>query len=161
VKDLILQELRFICQRELASAKAAYESSHDYATHGEVKSDGKYDTRGIEAGYLAGAQKRRVLELEGELALLEKLAQEKSMASDVIAIGSLFGMKSEGSEKNYFLSPTTGGYQIEIGSVQVLVLGLQSPLGRETVGLAIGESFEIAVKNEVRIFEITKLNGSV
>jgi len=160
VRELILKELRSICQRELASAKEAYESSHDYATHGEVKSDGKYDTRGIEAGYLAGAQKRRVLELEGELALLEKLAQEKPTASDVIAIGSVFEMKSEGGEKNYFLSPTTGGYQIEIDSQQVLVLGLQSPLGRETVGLAIGESFEIVVKNVVRVFEITKLNGA-
>lgn len=157
MRDLILEKLCTICQRELTAAREAYESTHDYATHGEVKSDGKYDTRGIEAGYLAGAQKRRVLELEGEYGLLERLAQEKSNGSMVIAIGSVFEMKADQILKTYFLSPSTGGYQIEIGTQQVSVLGLQSPLGKETIGLSAGDSFEFLMKNQTRVFEVTKI----
>ena len=42
--------------------------AHEAATHGESKAEDQYDTRGLEASYLAGAQSRRAMELEEALA---------------------------------------------------------------------------------------------
>ena len=66
-KDDILIKLEGLLLEKIQKAEEVYQSSYEYTTKGDVKSDGKYDTRGTEAGYLAGAQKKRMEELKNDL----------------------------------------------------------------------------------------------
>ena len=45
---------------ELEVIKKSAEIAHDDATHEESRAENKYDTRGLESSYLAGAQMERV-----------------------------------------------------------------------------------------------------
>ena len=66
-KSEILLKLEELLLENIQKAEEVYRSSYEYTTKGDIKSDGKYDTRGTEAGYLAGAQKKRVEELKSDL----------------------------------------------------------------------------------------------
>ena len=56
LQTLIIDKL----QADLRIAKDALRASHEAATHAESKAENKYDTRGLEAAYLADGQRRRV-----------------------------------------------------------------------------------------------------
>lgn len=62
MKKRIVDTLINKVKEDIKQAEAASDSASEYVKEGDIKSDGKYDTRGIEAGYLAGAQQRRVEE---------------------------------------------------------------------------------------------------
>ena len=59
LQTLIIDKL----QADLAVAKDALKASHEAATHAESKAENKYDTRGLEAAYLADGQRKRVHEI--------------------------------------------------------------------------------------------------
>src|SRR4051812_3963394 len=53
---------RLMAERE--SLVSAARAAHEAATHAESKPEDQYDTRGLEASYLAAAQARRVEEID-------------------------------------------------------------------------------------------------
>ena len=55
-KQDIFQQVLTRLQDQCSTMQQAAQSSHDAATGSESKSEGKYDTRGLEASYLASAQ---------------------------------------------------------------------------------------------------------
>src|ERR1035441_7754904 len=59
---------------ELAVYFRAANASRAEATHEQNKAEGKYDTRGLEASYLARGQSRQAAEIESAIAEFEKLA---------------------------------------------------------------------------------------
>lgn len=63
--ELICAQLEKDLQTAIAAAVATYEA----ATHEESKPENEYDTRGLEASYLAGAQSKRAGEIEELLAI--------------------------------------------------------------------------------------------
>ena len=72
-KEQVLTQLRNNLKHELSQAKQSYESSSAYKSQDDMKQEGKYDTRAIEAGYLAGAHKKRMEEIEQEINMLEEI----------------------------------------------------------------------------------------
>jgi hypothetical protein len=52
----------------------AARASHAEATHESSKAESKYDTRGLEAAYLAGGQARQVKEILDSIKAYEALA---------------------------------------------------------------------------------------
>lgn len=69
-KKVILDHLIDNLKKELIEVETAAHSSRDLATADDLKSEGKYDTRAIEASYLAGAQAKRVEEIKLDIQLL-------------------------------------------------------------------------------------------
>ena len=57
-KNLLLKEIVARLNENLAVLERAARASHVEATHESSRSDSKYDTRGLEAAYLAGGQAR-------------------------------------------------------------------------------------------------------
>ena len=51
-------------ERDLVTMKEAARNTLQAATHEESKAENEYDTRGLEASYLAGAQSKRAAEIE-------------------------------------------------------------------------------------------------
>ena len=57
-KRLLLKEIVTSLEETLALLEKAARASHAEATHESSKAENKYDTRGLEAAYLAGGQAR-------------------------------------------------------------------------------------------------------
>ena len=58
-KPVLVDQIREQLKEQLNVMQAAAAEARENATGDETRSDGKYDTRAIEAGYLAGAQARQ------------------------------------------------------------------------------------------------------
>lgn len=112
------------------------------AIDGEMKQEGKYDTRAIEASYLAGAQKRRLEEIVYEIQSLQGL--DLSLSSRAVALGSLVALDKEESPEPiwYFLSPTSGGIEATSAGSLVKVISIRSPLAKVLIGLGEGDAVE-------------------
>jgi transcription elongation GreA/GreB family factor len=108
------------------------------AIDGEMKQEGKYDTRAIEASYLAGAQKRRLEEIIVEIQTLKALPIVNLERSRSVTVGSLVELQIDGLAKWFFVSPTSGGVDVNT-SPSVKVVSLKSPIGQALLGLESGD----------------------
>ena len=73
MKKFLLDELIRRAQVELSALEVAAKSNRDFATDQEFKAESKYDTRALEASYLASAETKRVEELKLEIQILEEV----------------------------------------------------------------------------------------
>ena len=160
MEDLKKEIITFLIdakKEELLLAQEAFKSTHSLVKSPELKAEGKYDTRAIEAGYLAGAQKRRVDQIRGEL---ERLKNFNNFGPHQrVAMGSLVEvMINERTKKQYFINISPGGREIDILGQKVVVVSPESPIGNELIGLEEFESFEVSLKDEVKIYEIVSIS---
>jgi hypothetical protein len=124
---------------ELSVLKETARITAEAATHEESKPENQYDTRGLEASYLAGAQSKRIVDTE-ELVQLFKHAQAKSFkSSDPIQATALVQVSLDGHSSFYFIMPKGGGIQLEFGGRKIQVITPVSPLGEALVGLTVGQ----------------------
>jgi transcription elongation GreA/GreB family factor len=151
-KQSIINELKNKITLELQAAQAAYDSVKSYATDQEIKAESKYDTRGIEAGYLAGAQKKRVDELNLELNLLEEISLDHH--PDSVAVGSVVQLETNDVTKLYFISSTSGGSVLRFQDQVVLVISAFSPIGSQVIGLQTGDVFDVEVSGGTRDYKV-------
>jgi anti-sigma28 factor (negative regulator of flagellin synthesis) len=141
---------------ELKEVESAAKSTRDLATSSELKSEGKYDTRAIEASYLAGAQNKRVEEIKLDIQMLEDLS-EQIEGSTKLQLGSLGLIRCNGQERLYFLSSTSGGSMLMIDNQPILVISVFSPIGDAALGLSAGESFEVETPKETRQYDVVQV----
>lgn len=157
MKKRIVDTLINKVKEDIKQAEAASDSASEYVKEGDIKSDGKYDTRGIEAGYLAGAQQRRVEELKLELQLLEEIPVRDFSKNEEVSIGALVDIKFNGQVRKYFVAPTAGGTMINIDGVTILVISTFSPIGDAVFGTKVGEEFELETPQETRVYEVMRV----
>jgi transcription elongation GreA/GreB family factor len=124
------------------------------ATHDQNKAEHKYDTRGLEASYLARGQSRQAAELEAAIDEFEKLATRKFIGGDVIDIGALVELEQGGENAFYFLGPRAGGTEILHDKKEILVITPQSPLGEQLAGRKTGEVLQLKLGHETRAAKI-------
>jgi hypothetical protein len=128
-KSTIVSQLKQKLEKELSESLAASASTKGLSSSDDLKSEGKYDTRAIEAGYLASAQMRRVEELKGELALLDEMIID--LPNEHICVGHLVTLEFNSKIQYYFISSTSGGTILQVEGSPILVISAFSPLGRE------------------------------
>lgn len=156
-KKLIINELIARAKKELELAEEAFASLSSYKIADDMKQESKYDTRGIEAGQLAGAQQKRVEELKLEVQMLEEIPVRAFAKDEVASIGALVKIKHNNAERLYFISSTAGGAMVKLGEEAVLIISVFSPLGSEALGLKAGENFDIETANGTREYHITNI----
>ena len=135
------------------SARAAYEG----ATHEESKAEDKYDTRGLEASYLAGAQAKRIEELEEAIARYRNLAPRSFSTSDPVALTALVLLEVNGVESLYFIGPEAGGIKLIQGRETITVITAKAPLGRKLIGSLADDEFELSVEGVKRSYTIVSV----
>lgn len=153
-KKNIMKSLLDTLNVELDKAKEAYSTAKNMTQDPEAKAESKWDTRSIEAGYLAGAQKVRVDELEMDVKMIEELASESHNKKKTIGIGSLVDIKYNGQIRKYFIAPTAGGTMVNVDGSIALVISVFSPIGNGVLDLSEGDSFEIEMKDGNREYEV-------
>ena len=92
-------------------SKAAFEA-HAAATDPGSKAEGKYDTRSLEASYLAAGQARQVDELAESVRVFETLSLPDFAIDDEIDAGALVEVELNGETQFFLLVPTSGGLVI-------------------------------------------------
>lgn len=139
---------------ELTQLEAAAKSNRDFATDQEFKAESKYDTRALEASYLASAESKRVEELKLEIQILEEVDVDASRKLGEISIGALVDLLYNGQKRTYFLIPTAGGTLVNVQNNAVLVVSVFSPMGDAMLGLKNNEEFEVETPKETRHYQI-------
>lgn len=158
MKKEIIEKLIGKVKAELASLEEVSQAAVDYAQSGDLKSDGKYDTRGIEAGYLASAQQKRVEELKLEIQMLEEIPLRDFGPTDEVVVGALIDLIYRNNLKKYFLCTTAGGTIINVGDHSVLVISVFSPIGDAVLGQKIGDEFELDTPSETRVYRVAGIS---
>ena len=154
MKKQILDELISRARTELAGLEASAKSNRDFATDPEFKAESKYDTRGLEASYLASAEAKRVEELKLEIQILEEVDVDQSKKLGEISIGALVELEHSNQTRKYFLIPTAGGTIIKVDEEAVLVVSVFSPIGDALMGLKPGDDFEVETPKETRNYQV-------
>ena len=156
-KRAIIQKITAKLVGELEVYFRAAQFSRAEATHESNKAENKYDTRGLEASYLARGQSKQAAELEAAIAEYEKLGVRKFTAGDAIAVGALVELEHGGESSIYFVGPRAGGTEVIHDRKEILVITPQSPLGEQLMGKKTGEQPQLnlgGVKQPTKILRV-------
>ncbi|HET7537063.1 MAG TPA: transcription elongation factor [Candidatus Didemnitutus sp.] len=129
-------------QAELSRLTEAALSTHAEATHEENKAEDKYDTRGLEASYLAHGQSKAAEEAAQAVAQFQALPLRNFSPGDPVSLGALVTIESR-SSSCYFIGPRAGGTEVKFDGIEVMVITPQSPLGRQLLGRRQGDQLQL------------------
>ena len=123
----------------------AAKASHAEATHESSKAENKYDTRGLEAAYLARGQSRQAKEIVDAIKAYESLPLREFGPRDVIDLTALVELEVDGATSSYFIGPKHAGLEIDFAGKEITVITPQSPLGENLVGKKAGQRWAAKV----------------
>ena len=137
-KTLLIGQIVSQLELELERYSKAARVAHAEATDEQSRAENKYDTRGLEASYLAQGQSRQVIETEQAREQYLALAARRFDPAEPIGVGALIELESNGERLWYFLGPAAGGTEVLCDGQEVLVVTPPSPLGRMLMGECAG-----------------------
>lgn len=137
-KRALLNRIITRLQGELDMLTQAALSTHAEATDEENKAEDKYDTRGLEASYLAIGQSKAAEEAAQAVAQFSALTAKDFGPGEPVSLGALVVLEMNGHSTHYLMGPRAGGTEIEHEGETVLVITPQSPLGRQLMGRTQG-----------------------
>ncbi|HXD01519.1 MAG TPA: transcription elongation factor GreAB [Verrucomicrobiae bacterium] len=146
-KDELVKKIIASLTESLEVLDKAARASHAEATHESSKAENKYDTRGLEAAYLAGAQAKQAREILDSIARYEALSIRNFAPGEPIDLTALVELEMDGTDSTYFIGPKNGGLEINHDRREIMVITPQSPLGQNLTGRKSGDRWT------------TKLNG--
>jgi transcription elongation GreA/GreB family factor len=151
-KKILIQAFINQIENKLAMIVQSAIAAREAATHSESKAEDTYDTRGLEASYLAGAQSKRVEELEALLALFRHTPLRTFSSSDAIAPTALVELASDEEAKPLWvlLMPKGGGLVTNIDGKSIQVVTALSPLGEALVNRRMGEEIQVDVGSKTK-----------
>jgi transcription elongation GreA/GreB family factor len=154
-KQKIIKAIISELSKRLEILYKAAKSSHAEATHESSKAENKYDTRGLEASYLAEGQKRQADEIEKMIEDFNQLILPAE-GSVQVSIGSLVKIEGKSQFHIYFVGPAAGGVDIEVDGVEIIVITPLSPLGKILIGKGKGDILKhpSRVNEKVKVLEI-------
>ena len=136
--QLVAQVIASMTESLHALEKAA-RASHEEATHESSKAESKYDTRGLEAAYLAGGQARQAKEILSAIEAYEALVIRDFAPGEPVELAALVELDADGTRSTYFIGPKSGGLEIEHRRREIMVITPQSPLGQILMGRKAGQ----------------------
>jgi len=150
-KNQVLQTLLAQLHEDFKILKQAALATYEDATHEETKPENKYDTRALEASYLAGAQAQRVSDTSELILFCQNL---RIRPQEKVAVGALVTVETTGKKNYFFFLPKGGGITIQDGTEQIQVMTPSSPLGKALLGLSQGDTAEITMSGQKKVYEI-------
>lgn len=140
-KTKLLEQIIAGLGKSLRVLEKAARASHAEATHESSKAESKYDTRGLEAAYLAGGQARQAREILDSIKFYQSLAVKNFTPGEMIDLTALVELDIDGKRSAYFIGPRSGGLEIEFHRQEVTVITPQSPLGQNLMGKKAGDGW--------------------
>ena len=156
-KHALLKQIVAHLAAELELFTTTALATHADATDEQNRAEDKYDTRGLEASYLAIGQSRQAAEVEQALRQFELLPVRDFSPTDPINVGALVVLEAKGERSFYFVGPRAGGTEVKHDKKTVLVITPQSPLGRQLVSKSQGDVLQLELagrRSEYRIARV-------
>ena len=157
-KSELINQIITSLTESLGVLEKAARASHEEATHESSKAESKYDTRGLEAAYLAGGQARQAKEILDSIKLYETLTTRDFTADDPIDLTALVDLHADGARSLYFIGPKNGGLEIEHQGKEITVITPQSPLGQDLIGKKAGQRWTAKLGGAVVKFHIVSVS---
>lgn len=101
-KQQIIKQIVASLAENLETMLNAARATHAEATHESSKAENKYDTRGLEAAYLAGGQARQAREVAEAIKAYEAMEVRDFKPGETIDLGALVELESDG-DRSFFL----------------------------------------------------------
>jgi transcription elongation GreA/GreB family factor len=127
------------------------------ATDEQSKAENKYDTRGLEASYLARGQSRQAAGTEQNVEQFKKLTVCAFGPADTIELGALVELDGKDGRAFYFLGPAAGGTEVVHEKHEVMVITPQSPLGRQLLGRKQGDRLRLALGGSQQDYRVVSV----
>ena len=143
-KRAIIKKITAKLAGELELYHRAAQFARAEATHEQNKAENKYDTRGLEASYLARGQSKQAAELETAIETYREMKLRKFAEDEAIHTGALVELEQDGDCNAYFIGPCAGGTEVIQDKREVMVITLQSPLGEQLKGKKAGDRLRLA-----------------
>lgn len=153
-KKLLVQKIVAKLEEELLVLRAAAQQTYEAATGEESQPENQYDTRALEASYLAGAQSKRVAETEEALMIYKFLEIRNFTDHTPIGPTALVELDMDGRKSRVFVTPAAGGMTVSFEGQTLQVLTPKSPLGEALVGLKTGDFATIDKDQRTLEYEI-------
>lgn len=153
-KKKLVQAITAQLEKDLVALKAAAMETYAAATGEESQPENEYDTRALEASYLAGAQSQRVAQVEEALMLYKLLEVRDFDATTPIGPTALVDLDLDGKKSLAFITPASGGMVLKFEGQTIQVLTPKSPLGEALVGLKTGDVATVDKDNRTLEYEI-------
>lgn len=141
-KSAIIEALKVQLREQYERARAAVNDAAEAATGDDTKAESKYDTRGLEASYLAAGQVEQADRVARELAAVEAFNFPDLNNKSVIEPGALVTGKLDDQTVYYLLAPGGGGLTIDSDLGMVTVLGSEAPLRGHLLDEKVGARIE-------------------
>jgi transcription elongation GreA/GreB family factor len=154
-KQALVRKIIAALTEELQRFAKAARASHAEATDPQSKAEHKYDTRGLEAAYLAGGQARKVAEIEESIEQFQKLKLAEFGAETPIDYGALVRVEMRGGSSWYFIGPKAGGLEVIHDKEEITVITPQSPLGEQLMEKKQGDKFKFGTGRDAVEGQIT------
>lgn len=138
-KHALFTEILDVCRAQTQRLVGAAKSSASGATSDEVRSEGKYDTRSVEASYLAKGQSEQAEAAAEGLAMLEGFTVRDFAPDEEIAAGALVETDMAGELTYFYLLPAAGGVRCDHEGFIAEVLTPEAPLYQALIGLRVGD----------------------
>ncbi len=138
-KKRLIEHICALLEKDLRAMKSAAKESHKAAISEESKPENQYDTRALEASYLAGAQAHRVREIETLIAAYKFLEIKNFNKETPIGATAFVELDLDGKKSFVFMVPAGGGQTVSFNSQSIQILTPKSPLGEALVGLKTGD----------------------
>lgn len=142
-KQAILAQIISTLNAELASLTRAANDSFAAATDPDSKAENKYDTRSLEASYVARGQAKRVAELEEAVRAFQALPGSKLDSGAAASLGALVSLETPEGLSHYFLGPFAGGTEIVHEANEIIVITPASALGQKLISRREGEAISL------------------
>jgi len=153
-KSKLIKQIVAGLSESLAMLEKAARASHEEATHESNKAESKYDTRGLEAAYLAGGQARQAKEILDSIEVYEGLKTREYGRDEPIDLTTLVELATNGSSAVYFIGPRKGGLEINYRGKEITVITPQSPLGQNLIGKKAGQRWTAKVGGSLMKYHI-------
>ena len=156
-KQLVVEQIIAHLDAELLRYAKAARVAHSEATDEQSRAENKYDTRGLEASYLAHGQSRQVIETEQAREQYAAMSLRTFDTDEPIAMSALVELETEVERVWYFLGPAAGGTEVVCETHEVLVVTPQSPLGRLLLGKRRDDRIEMGAGKARTIYRVVSV----
>jgi len=157
-KNAVIDQLIKHIQDEIEHASSAAKDAFEYATDQDSKSEGKYDTRSLEASYLAGGQAQKAREWKDAhdeyIQLKTRILLEPP--TQQAGLGSLIESRDQqsGESEWFFIGPSAGGFSVDDDGHTITAINLHSPLGMAIASHITGDTIELANGRKLELVQV-------
>jgi len=138
-RQAVLNQILAVLREELQTLTQAAQGSFAAATDPDSRAENKYDTRTLEASYIARGQARRVMELQEAVQAFAALTVKSPAPAASIQLGSLATLQAPWGEEHFFLGPFAGGTEVQFEGAEIFVITPASALGQKLAGRHPGD----------------------